>query len=344
MNFAIRRTFGMLLRFWRGLAERDIRDRYPDAHPLVTSVLFGTFCAASAILMRFLIDTIWSGAGPFALTMPFVLIATLFGHLSAGLVCLVLASLYAWFVVLPVNYSFSFFVPSDGPRVMINVASGFVVVLLAEVFRSAVRSASQDREMLLRELEHRVKNNFASVAAFLRMQIRQNEDNPATVNALQSAIGRVESYSLVNSFLYRSDRYTGTVEMRTYLQAICDSLKKSLAVERKIEIKADLDEVTMPREQAIAVGLIVNELVTNCIKHAFQGREAGRILVEMKKDGPSVVLSISDNGVGLPEEKEGSSLGLKLINSLARQGDATMTTESGSDGSSFCFEFVVDGS
>jgi len=142
--------------------------------PLFAQVLFGLALAVAMILLRSAIDLVAPNAGPFALVYPMVLIATLFGRLYAGIVCLIVSFLWAWYVVLPFQWSFDFEVASDQSRVLINFLSSCVVVVLAEIFRRAVRireaelhESLERRRWLMAELQHRTKNNFALVASMI---------------------------------------------------------------------------------------------------------------------------------------------------------------------------------
>jgi len=302
---------------------------------------FGVVCALIGVALRFLIDGLWQGAGPFGLMVPIVLVATLFGHWQAGLICLTITSLHAWYYVLPQQGSFAFVDPTDGPRVLVNIGAGVFVVLLAELFRSTMRRALIGRETLLRELEHRVKNNFASVASMLRLQIRQNANNQSAVAALQAALGRVESHAIVNGFLYRNDYYTGMVNMSAYLEALSKSLEGSVTQARPITIKRSLEELSMPSDQAIIVGLLVNEIVTNAIKHAFAGREPGIVQLQLSTTHEGPKLEIADNGRGMVEDPDAETLGMKLINSLASQAGAELSITTGTGGTRFTFRFAA---
>ena len=161
------------------------------ARPLPAAVsagLFGLLCSGVAVGLRMLTDVYLPGAGPFALAVPVVLIATLFGGLISGIVCQTLAGLHAWYFVLPVAGSFDLADSGDGPRVFVNLVSGYFAVMLAEIFRRAARKALHDREMLLVELEHRVKNSFASIASIMRMQMRDaSPDAKALLQTTQRA-------------------------------------------------------------------------------------------------------------------------------------------------------------
>lgn len=329
-----------IVRKFQELSERDVCDRYAQLPHSLVAVAFGAICAMLGIILRWTVDTLWDGAGPFGLMVPIVLIATFFGRWLAGLVCLILTSSFAWYFVLPREGSFQFVLVSDGPRVIVNVAAGMFVVIVGELFRRTMRHALLDRELLLRELEHRVKNNFASVASMLRLQIKQNEDAPTVLAALHSALGRVESYAIVNSFLYRSDRYTGLIDVAAYLQQLCQTLQSTASTsDTQIEIHSELEQVTMGRDQAIAVGLLVNELVTNAVKHAFSESQTGNIIVKLSKEDDGAVLFVKDDGEGFTSVAGPDSFGMRLTTALAQQADARMELATDDNGTKYTFTF-----
>ncbi|MCC2096133.1 MAG: ATP-binding protein [Hyphomicrobiales bacterium] len=331
-------------RFAKALSRIDIRSVLPGIHGVTAEVAFGVTCAVAGIFLRWLIDGIWEGAGPFGLMVPLVLVATLFGRWTAGAICLAITSLHAWYFVLPEVGSFRFAGASDQPRVIVNIAAGLFVVLLAEIFRRAMHSALYERDILLREVEHRVKNNLASVASMMRMQIRQHADAPATLAALQTAVGRVESYAILNSFLYHGDRYTGQIDFAAYLETLCQSLESSLtAAPVNIAIVRQFERLIVPSDRANALGLLVNELVTNAVKHAFGPQANGQVRVRLSRAGPSVVLEVADNGCGLSEASRNSdTLGMKLIAALTQQAEAVMTVETASTGTCYRFEWTCN--
>lgn len=312
--------------------------------PVLSQIAFGILCSLFAILLRMLTDIWLPGAGPFALTIPLVLIATLFGRWLAGIVCQTIVSLHAWYFVLPIQGSFDFSDPTDGPRVVVNLLAGYFVVALAEIFRRAVRQALADREALLLELEHRVKNSLMSIASVLRLQVRNAKD-PATQLALQSAIGRVESYARAYSFLYRRHDNAGEINMRTYLQELCRALEGA-AAPGEIVFKCAATDSSLHRDRAIVIGLLVNEVSTNSFKHAFEGK-GGEISVNFSESPAEYQLVVSDNGRGIGETPAGGietpaegGFGLQLIEVLTTQANGRLDIDSNGDGTAFRFSFA----
>lgn len=335
------------------LGELDLPDRFARRVPRrVTMVLTALICCVLAYATRWLVDRVMPGAGPFSLTLPFVLIASLFARWPSGLLTEILCAVFVWYYVLPYSESFAFELPSDGPRVAANVMAGLMIVALAEVFRGAVRRAAAERDealarrdLYLQELDHRVKNNFAMVTSLLDMQRRQfTMDDPAA-EALGTAALRVDSIARAHRSLYRGSDLETMVAMRSYLHELCSALTDSLSLSGGIEVVCNADDIHLPRDRAITIGLLVNELATNAAKHAFPGRGEGRIEIRMHENSQgNICLIVADDGCGMDGAKaRPGSLGQKLIAAFAAQAGGTLRRDDTAPGTRFVLElFTAD--
>lgn len=321
------------------LARFDITEIAQPFPPVATQILFGIGGAGVAVLLRALTDIYLPGAGPFALTVPVVLVATLFGRWLSGFVCQTLAGLHAWYFVLPVAGSFSLEAASDGPRVIVNLAAGYFSVALAEIFRRTARNALRDREMLLLELEHRVKNSFASIAGVLRMQMR--DATPDVRSVLQTAVGRVESYARAYGYLRFEFDKAGSVALSNYLRDLCATLGETAAGEERVAFECHADSTTVPRDKAITIGLLVNEVATNSVKHAFKDR-GGTVRVNFETVDGKQVLTVSDDGPGIGPDRNPEGLGARLIEALAQQAGGTVSVSSDASGTAYTVTFPAN--
>lgn len=304
----------------------------PKLSAIVGQVVVAALCTLGAIAARELSDFLLpTGAGPFSLTLPFVLFATLFARWTAGVITLLLSALFAWYFVLPATGSFTFENTSDGPRVFVNVLSGFAIVGLAEYYRRVVRYAvstrdalAEERKLLLQEIDHRVKNKFAMVAGLVRIEARGARSDDAR-QALNRLLGRVDSIAKVHEALYRDEDGDSRVDMRAYLSLLCNSLRDGVVTQEGIQVVTDLRPVDLPRDKAIAVGLVVNELFTNAVKHAFEGRESGEIRVLLEQQGSALVVTVADDGVGMAgAETRDGSLGQGLLQNFAESAEGEL--------------------
>ncbi|WP_425411009.1 sensor histidine kinase [Hyphococcus sp.] len=306
----------------RRLSEIDVVDRFAPAPPLIVQAVFGAACSAAAVIARWGVDAISTGAGPYSLIYPAILISTLFGRWQAGLITWATSFLFVWYFVLPNPGGFGFEHDGDFPRTVVNGFSALVIVLFAEIFRHAMRSTMNEcdqevetHELLLREIDHRMRNNFAIVISMLNLQ-RGRHQNAEVKQALTDASERVHSIASAHQFLYGKRGDNQQVDMRAYLISLADHLKKAI-FERDIYMTTDIEVAAMPRDKAIAIGLIVNELVTNAAKHAFDGKEPAEIVISFTSSPEGWRLCVADNGRGLNGEHKG--LGMQLIEGFAER-------------------------
>ncbi len=238
------------------------------------------------------------------------------------------------------TYSFLFAVDTDLSRVVINGLAVSVVLVFAETFRRAVRNAADERDreierrrMLMAEIEHRTKNNFALVVSMLELQKRKEAD-PLVTSALEQALARVNSFA--RAYANLSDRHGegATVVMRPYMRELVEHMR-SAGFPPHVSVILDCDECELPRETAVAIGLFTNEALTNCAKHAFPGMRAGSVVVAFACEGQAWNLSISDDGVGARpgvRTEPVKGLGTRLYAAFAQQAGGRFSTESSNEG------------
>lgn len=200
-----------------------------------------------------------------------------------------------------------------------------------------------EKEMLLREIHHRVKNNLQIIGSLLYLQ-SMNVSDPFTQGILQECRSRVKSMALIHEKLYRS-KDLGRILFVTYLEDLVDALKDSFGVDDDriaFEIAVTPTNLTLNIETGIPCGLLINELLSNALKYAFPDGRKGRIRIEIGQAGPrDYTLVISDNGAGFPKDvdfRNTPSLGLQLVNNLVTQLDGTITLDA-SAGTTFSIRF-----
>jgi two-component sensor histidine kinase len=196
---------------------------------------------------------------------------------------------------------------------------------------TALRSSVAEKESLLKEVHHRVKNNLQIISSLLSLQGRKTH-NPEALGFLQDAQNRVRSMALLHETLYRSGNLD-KVSFPQYVKSICAHLARSCgSVAEGIHLRQDIADVALDIDQAIPAGLIISELVANAFKHAFPSRSEGEISVELQAAGEQhLVLRVSDNGVGFAAETRSQSsetLGLILVKNLSRQLDGQLSIAS----------------
>jgi two-component sensor histidine kinase len=180
----------------------------------------------------------------------------------------------------------------------------------------------QQRETLLREIHHRVKNNMQVMSSLLSLQSRV-ASNPETSRMLEENQNRIQSMALLHELLYQSDDLA-VVEFSKYIRRMVDHLFRSYGVDhRQIRLRPELDPVGLELDDALPCGLLISEVISNCLKHGFPKGRVGEVRILLRRQSAATVaLVLSDNGVGLPAGLDWTtsrSLGLRLVRALADQ-------------------------
>ena len=189
-----------------------------------------------------------------------------------------------------------------------------------------LEQALADKEMLIRELHHRVKNNLQILLSLLQLSERAEADDRVH-GKLRDARLRVQSMAAVQKLLYQAESFAA-VNVANFVSELCTGLSSAFAMP-DVEIRVSAAPATLSLEAAIPVGLIVNELVSNALKHAYPGSAAGEIRVRLSKEDGTFRLTVEDDGVGFEAETvRGGSSGLSLVRGLAQQLRGSATLES----------------
>lgn len=207
-------------------------------------------------------------------------------------------------------------------------------------YENTIRRSLKEKETLLAEVHHRVKNNLAIISGLLEMQVFNTEDDQL-LEKLRESQSRIQSIAMVHEKLYSSESFS-EIALDQYINELLDMIVDSVNLEKNIKVEKDMDSVPLVVGQAIPCGLLLNELITNSFKHAFRDLEEGKIHISLKQHDHHISLSVRDNGIGLPEDfdiKSESSLGMTLINTLVKQlgGDLQIISDGGS-----CFQLTFE--
>jgi len=202
------------------------------------------------------------------------------------------------------------------PLVLFGV-TGFAIAFVSEALRNAMErlvKVERTKDVLLRELDHRTKNNMMSIASVLRLQARVSSNNE-TKDALRSSASRIQVMANVHDHLTPSstDR---SVNMSQYLEELCDRIEE-LNARAAVSVKCNVDKTILSEKKALPLAFIVNELVTNSLKYAFPDNRQGIIDVGLRTDG-DVILMVSDNGVGRHADAK-PGVGTRLIDVMVQQ-------------------------
>lgn len=193
-----------------------------------------------------------------------------------------------------------------------------------QLAKQALEASLKEKETLLSEIHHRVKNNLAIISSLINLQASKTKDEFHSTLFNESK-NMVHSIAEIHQLLYESKNFS-RINFRDYLNKIIELIQKSASNKLKhIELIKDFESVYLDMTKAIPCGLIINELITNCYKHAFAANEKGEIRVELKQSENSTLLRVADNGKGMPSfEPNENSLGIVLVQDLAKQIDAKL--------------------
>jgi len=206
-----------------------------------------------------------------------------------------------------------------------------------------IENSLVEKDSLLKEIHHRVKNNLQMVSSLLSLQTK-NTRSKAAIAALEEGKSRVKAMALIHQKLYQNDDLS-VIEMQGYIESLINSVQ---SVYKKgghnIHITIDAEGVELDIDRAIPFGLILNELVSNSFKYAFPNDDSdGKIYIHLRKlVGQEGFFEYTDNGIGLPddtEERANSSMGIRLMNRLANQLQTSLNTDKTQDGVRFWFNF-----
>ncbi|KMO32419.1 ATPase [Methylobacterium variabile] len=301
-------------------------------------VAFGATVAALAL--RLAVDDVLPPGFPYLTFFPAVILTTFFCGLRPGITCAVLSGLSAWYFFLPPSQTFVLTAQSALALAFYVFIVG-VDIALIHIMHMASARLRQERAVtaglyeqqrtMFQELQHRVANNMQFVAALLTLQKRRAGADPqAALAALDEARVRLETISRIHRRLYDPDRIN--LPIGQYLQELCSDLLDATGA-RNIVCLVDVPPVRFDLTRLTTLSLLVVEVVTNALKHAFPDGARGTITIRLETAAPErMVLTIADDGRGIPADfnpETSRSLGLRIAQGLAAQLDGTLTYAGG---------------
>jgi len=213
----------------------------------------------------------------------------------------------------------------DAQGQVVESRSMVVDITERKLAEGRIKAALEEKEALLREVHHRVKNNMQVISSLLNLQEREIKDEKYS-EMLKESRDRIKSMSLVHEKLYQSVNLAD-IDLGDYIKSLATSLFRSYGTKGKIALQVDCENVRLPIDSAIPCGLIINELISNSLKHAFPEdpplplqRRGNEINISLRSPGDEIELVVSDNGVGIPDGldfRNTASLGLHLVTILA---------------------------
>lgn len=295
--------------------------------------LWGRYAATAGIVLAcFLADRLAGEHGLLCLLA--ILICSFLFRRGSGFVAIGLATLL--FALQPLGLSGPGFDGSPRahlPPLLVLAVSGLLVAGLAEALcrsmaeltrtTEALRSADARKSLMLEDINHRIKNHLASISMLLARSGRKVDGIEEARNEFKAAAARIAVLAKVYDSLQTSGTQT-TIAIQGFVESLCRNLHASVAGGRPITIKADADDVELGTDRAVALGLLINELVQNALKYAFPDDRPGEIKVEYKRDGGGWRLIVADDGVG-GGNQQATGLGQRLVRAIVADLGASIS-------------------
>ena len=226
----------------------------------------------------------------------------------------------------------------DGKTV--SIAGSLTNITKRKMAQNKIRDSLREKETLLAEIHHRVKNNLAVVASLMQLQAMESQNSDVRSELLESVL-RIKSMAGIHEHLYKTEDFSN-LDFAHNLETLVGDVIDTMQFSADISLEFECDEVRLSVNQAIPCSLIVNEVITNIIKHGFKGRESGNVTTKLHEKNNTVTLSVEDNGRGLPvdfDPKSTKTLGMQLIITLTEQLFGSFDFESGDEGTVFTLTF-----
>ena len=275
---------------------------------------------------------------PFAQVFVAVAAAAVLAGWRSGLIALVAGQLLAWFFVFPPYWSFQLPQPGQVAGLALATFAELTALVIIWLYQREVDRAWSRREEqvdllhhALAEIDHRTSNNYQTAIALILAQARQSED--PVKGALQQVADRINAIALASKQLAMSSESLEEVRVTHHLGELCAQIRQGLS-RPGVTVNCEFDDVTIGAEQAIAMSILVNELVTNAIKHAFPDDRQGEIRVSLARSSGGLLLEISDDGIGMKRSAptRGTGLGTRLVETFIKQLNARHEIETGDRG------------
>jgi len=289
----------------------------------LTELVVGIGITAIFVGIRVALGPLVGEVAPFALSIIAVLLAALVGGWRAGLVSMVLGSGLTWYLVLPPQGSFAI----DDSTTALTLGAGIfteaVIILALGLYQREVRVGQIERTRrinflahALKEMDHRTKNNFQIVTSLLTLQANRS-GSPEVKAALGEAIERLNAVAAVYDALAPSSQGLAMVRLQDQLQEICDQIRRGIMPDG-IGLDTELEPMVVPHDTAVAIGIVVNELVTNACKHAFVDG-SGSIRVRAWREDGAALIEVVDDGCGFVAGAAKPGLGTRLVTAFLQR-------------------------
>lgn len=296
------------------------------APPALVELSIGVTVALAMVALRMPFAALAGDRAPYALNFLAVVLAAVLAGWRSGLVALLVGQWLIWYVIVPPYYSISAGDPERLAGLVIASISQLLILLVIALYQREVDKGTAERERrmellhhALREIDHRTSNNYQTVLALIHLQAQRSSEGELREALLQIS-DRIGAIAKASEQMALRSATLESVRLDDHLCELCDYIERGLSGD-EIDVDCEVSECTAEPDRAIAISIIVNELVTNALKHAFVEGNAGRVQVIGKTDEGAFELTIADNGNGMKPRNSRirGGLGTKLVETYVRQ-------------------------
>ena len=306
-----------------GVLRRVVRLNLPQRlskvlpRPL-TELVAGVAIAGLFVVARTALTPLSDEVAPFALTFLALVLAALVAGWRSGFVALATSQLAIWYFLLPPKGSFALSSQDFAYSLLVTSGTGLLILLALGLYEREVKLGDVERarrinflRQALREMDHRTRNNFQIVTSLLTLQ-GSRSGNADVQSALKEAAERLKAVAAVYDSLAPSSQGLAMVRLQDQLEEMCEQIRRGILPER-IALTAEIEPMLVPHDTAVAIGIVVNELITNACKHAFDDG-GGEIRVRALGKEGAAQIEVADNGKGFdPSARRKSGLGTRLV-------------------------------
>jgi two-component sensor histidine kinase len=305
--------------------------------PVLVEVAVGIVAALVMVYLRTLLAGFTSERAPYALNFLAVVLATLIAGWRSGLLALVIAQGLVWYFIVPPTWSFAIQGTERIGGLAIATFSQGIILLILGLYQREIDKGVAERErrmelqeQALREIDHRTRNNYSTVLALIQLQAQRSQDAKVR-EALQQVADRIQAIAGATERLATNSGDIDRIRLDDHLCGLVQQIERGIARDG-IRIECEVDEVSAGADTATSISIVVNELVTNAIKHAFNGEAPGHVRV-VGNAAEEFELVVTDNGRGIGATRGArNGLGTRLVESFVRQLGArheVVSTEEG---------------
>lgn len=311
------------------IIKKILRSRLPQrAHgipPLLVELAVGVVIPLLFVGLRESLTGFVGDAAPYAFMFVGAALATVLAGWRSGGVAIAIGQLFTWYLIIPPIGSFALPDPAVRVGLILATVSQLLTVLIIALYQREVDKGTAEREKrmellseALKEIDHRTRNNYQVVLALLEIQARRAADESAR-NALHQVRERIQAIAGASERLAVLSDHIEAIRLDDHLCSLVQQIERGLAREG-IKVDCDVEEVLASADKATCISIIVNELVTNALKHAFNGERSGHVRVR-GTSANGFELIVADDGLGIraTQKKGYTGLGTRLVETFARQ-------------------------